>query len=86
MNYTVVYRPSAEMRLTDLWTEGPDRQAVARAANEIDSRLGANPHLEGESRTANTRILFVQPLAVLYDVAEMDRMVHVLKVWRVNSR
>jgi hypothetical protein len=30
MKYTVVYRPSAEGKLTDLWIAGPDREAIAR--------------------------------------------------------
>jgi hypothetical protein len=85
MKYTVVYRPSAENQLAELWTSGLDRQAIARAADEIDARLGTNPHLEGESRSETTRILFVEPLAVLYEVSEADRMVYVLKAWRIGT-
>jgi hypothetical protein len=80
MNFTVIYRRSAEDHLTVLWTKGPDRQAISRAANEIDARLGKNPLLEGESRSETTRILFVPPLAVLYEVSDSDRMVFVPKI------
>jgi hypothetical protein len=84
MKYTVVYRPSAEGNLANLWTEGPDRQAIARAADEIDARLATQPHVEGESRSQSTRVLFVEPLAVLFEVSEPDRMVYVLKTWRIG--
>ena len=86
MKYTVVYRPSAQNRLAELWTEGPDRQAITRAADEIDRRLGNDPQLQGESRTETTRIVFVEPLAILFEVSEADRMVYVLKIWRVGRR
>jgi hypothetical protein len=86
MKYTVVYQPPAENELADLWTKGPDRRVIARATDEIDARLGMNPHAEGESRFESTRILIVEPLAVLYKVSESDRMVHVLKIWRFRPQ
>lgn len=56
MTYTVVWRPSAERRLTELWTEATDRKSVADAANAIDALLGNDPFADGESRVENTRI------------------------------
>ncbi len=38
MNYTVVWRPSAERTLAQIWTAATDRQAIADAANLIDAR------------------------------------------------
>lgn len=43
MNYTVIYRPTAEQALTDLWTAGPDRAEIAHAADVIDAVVGENP-------------------------------------------
>ncbi len=85
MKYTVVYRLSAESHLAELWNDATDRQQITNAADEIDSRLAKDPHHEGESRSADTRIVFVRPLAVLFEISDPDRMVHVLKVWRVSS-
>jgi hypothetical protein len=50
MTFTVTYKPSAENELVDLWINAADRQSVADAANRIDTVLGVNPHLHGESR------------------------------------
>ena len=84
MKYTVIWRPAAEGRLSDLWTAGPDRQAIAEAANRIDSALKAGPRQQGESRDDKRRVFFVQPLAVLYSIDEGDCMVYVLDVWPIK--
>jgi plasmid stabilization system protein ParE len=83
MKYTVVWKPAAEQELIRLWTDAADRAAVSAAANSIDEALASKPAQQGESRRAVTRILFLRPLGVLYDVMEADRQVSVLKVWRV---
>jgi ParE toxin of type II toxin-antitoxin system, parDE len=82
MNYTVIWQPSAEKMLADLWTNAPDRDAVAASADHIDALLQRDPHGQGESRTGLMRLLIVPPLAVHYLVRDSDRTVLVLKVWR----
>jgi hypothetical protein len=84
MIYAVLWRPLAENQLADLWTAGPDRQAIAQAADEIDARLRTDPQAQGESRTGMVPILFVNPLAVLFEPSGPDRLVAILKVWRTN--
>jgi hypothetical protein len=86
MKWTVVWRPTAESRLAELWTEAADRDAVARAADQMDARLARDPQTQGESRSETTRLLIIEPLAVLFDISELDRLVAVLKVWRVEPR
>jgi hypothetical protein len=86
MNWTVVWRPVAESHLAELWTNGPDRADISRAADEIDQRLRHDPSNQGESRTSDSvRILVVEPLATLFEISAPDRLVTVLKVWRVGS-
>jgi plasmid stabilization system protein ParE len=85
MTYTVVWRPSAEATLADLWTTARDREAVARAADDIDAMLRTQPLTAGESRSSNTRFLAVSPLAVYFDVIEDDRMACVWSVWRTKD-
>ena len=84
MRYTVVWRPTAERALADIWTSAADRQAVAEAANAIDALLRFRPLEVGESRAENTRILVVRPLSLYYDVYEADRLVAVWAVWRTT--
>ena len=86
MTYTVVWRPSAERKLAEIWTSADDRQTVTGAADAIDSLLRARPLEVGESRVLNIRILTVLPLSVYYDVHEDDRLVAVWAVWRVGKR
>jgi hypothetical protein len=83
MNFTVVYKPSAEAMLAHLWNTASDRGAVARSANHIDALLRRDPLSQGESRSGDVRVLFVPPLAVHFKVREPDRIVEVLKVWLV---
>ena len=85
MKYTVIWRPSAERFLAELWTDGPDRQAVTDAANEIDSILEKNPALAGQARSGNLRFLVEPPLAIYYTVSETDCLVTVWDVWRCPS-
>ena len=83
MTYTVVWRPSAERALAEIWISAGDRRRVTDAANSIDALLRTAPLEVGESRMSNIRILTVLPLSVYYDVHEDDRLVAVWAVWRV---
>lgn len=82
MEFTVNWRPSPLNDLADLWIKAPDLAAVTRAANTIDEHLRTAPLENGESREANSRILFEEPLVVLYEVDVNRREVNVFDVWR----
>jgi len=82
MRFTVVYLPSAERQLAALWLSAADQSAVTRASDTIDRLLTSTPLIVGESRVSNLRILFEEPLAVLYDVREADHLVKVWAVWQ----
>ncbi len=86
MNYTVVWRPTAEQALAQIWTDAVDRQAVTDAADLIDAMLGSSPRAVGESRAGDTRILTAMPLSIYYDVHEDDRLVAVWAVWYVARK
>jgi len=86
MTFTVVWKPSAERCLAEIWTEATNRQAVTKAADSIDSLLRDNPLQAGESRDLNTRILTVAPLWVYFDVHEEDRLVAIWAVWHRTIR
>jgi hypothetical protein len=86
MKYTVVWRPSAEAALAEIWTGAADRQAVTHAADTMDRLLRSAPLEVGESRADNVRILTVLPLSIYYDVYEADCLVAVWAVWAVPTR
>ena len=86
MTFTVIWRPSAEQKLAEIWTTADDRQAITDAADAIDLMLRTSPAEVGESRVANVRILTVTPLSVYYDVRQNDRLVAVWAVWRSSRR
>jgi mRNA-degrading endonuclease RelE of RelBE toxin-antitoxin system len=81
MNYQVVWKPEAERRLTEIWLNATDRQAVTSASSMIDLRLSHDPASQGESREKNQRILYVFPLAVIFKVQSRSKIVRVLTVW-----
>ena len=84
MNWTVTWLPDADQTLMDLWMNAPDRNAVTQAANQIDRDLRRDATGIGESRPGVTRIHFVLPLGVLYDVDPMRRTVTVWSVWHIH--
>jgi plasmid stabilization system protein ParE len=85
VNYTVVWKPTAQGELATAWVNAKDRSAVTRAADQIDSLLGFAPNQVGESRSAGRRVLVVPPLVVTFEVIEDDIQVRVLRV-RLRER
>jgi hypothetical protein len=86
MKWTVVWQPEADDRLAELWNIGPDRAAIAQAANQIDWLLARDPEHQGEEREDNIRIMIVPPLAVYFTISQPDCMVSVIDVWRWTPR
>lgn len=82
MSFQVLWKPTAERALATLWTDSPDRDAVADAADAIDRLLRDRPHDQGESRGGATRVMFEGPLGVSFDIDDGARTVHVLTLWR----
>jgi len=83
--YTVIWAPSAEQDLAEIWNNASDRAEVSAAANEIDAALALNPLNFGEARRGLTRVAFVKPLAVLFDVHEDQDRARVWDIWRWPS-
>jgi hypothetical protein len=81
MNYTVVWTPTAEQDLAQLWIDADDRDALTSAANTIDVILRQDAHLRGEPLFDTVRTLYVPPLGVDFEVVEADRIVYVLSAW-----
>jgi plasmid stabilization system protein ParE len=84
MKYLVVWRPTAESQLADIWTNAADQADVTRAADRIDALLAYTPAAVGESRNPGERVLFEPPLVVTYEIIEDDKRVNVLRVTRTE--
>jgi plasmid stabilization system protein ParE len=54
MRYTVVWLPSAEEELANIWNGAADRQAVSRAANEIEILLRTSSQARAEMAKEHT--------------------------------
>jgi hypothetical protein len=86
MKWTVLWKPDCEGDLSELWVHSDDKAAITAAANRIDVNLRRDPLNTGESREEeNDRVYFDPPLGVLFTVDELDRKVHVERVWRISS-
>jgi hypothetical protein len=82
MRFTVVWLPDAQNALAEMWAPHDMRQPVADAANAIDALLRNNP--EAQATPVDT-LFFLRrdPLVVLFDVTNKDRMVRVIEVHQV---
>lgn len=86
MKFTVLWRLTAERDLANIWNVGPDRGAIAKAADQIDETLKLRPK-EGPGivRSGEDYYLKVYPLGVDYEVNEDDRKVIVNAIWRITD-
>jgi len=82
MKYTVVWLKPAQDHLADIWVAAADKSAVSFASNAIDVILGQDPYANSKSKADNERVLFVDPLGVVFKVSDDDCMVTVSAVWR----
>ena len=84
MRYTVVWKPEAERRLTELWMEAENQQQVADASNLLERELALVPESLGEEREEGTRVVIVPPLGIHFRLHSDDRRVVVLTVWSID--
>ena len=86
MRYSVAWAPEAESDLEAIVAAAALRSVILEAAQKIDGRLISDPYVFGESRFDRTRMGFVLPLGVEYEVFDDLRHVIVYGVWRVGRR
>lgn len=79
MRYTVIWVPRAENALARFWVNSPNRQEVTNAADRTDRELKNDPERKG-TQSGKFYERKDSPIAVLYHVAPMDRMVRVISV------
>lgn len=85
MKYTVVWTTTAENTLAEIWLQASDRQMVSDAANDLESELRRDPLRASRPIRSGFREASLQPLIMLINVSEDDRLVAVIGVWRTPS-
>lgn len=80
MKFNVTWRATAEAELAHIWLGAANRNAVTKAAFEVDSCLERDPIQTGESRVDNLRVVIVAPLVVYFIVYEDEARVDVTHV------
>jgi hypothetical protein len=79
-----IYRHQTAMTsLKETWEHADSslREAILSASRRLDQQLCTDPQEQGESRDEKTRILFDAPLAVLFEVDEAKKLVHIVRAW-----
>jgi len=81
--YHVRWKRTALEELADVWLSATsdNRDAVTRAAQNLDEQLRIDAHDLGESRPGDERIVFDSPLAAVFEVDQEHSVVRVLQVW-----
>jgi hypothetical protein len=83
MIFTVIWTRPARNALADIWTQGPDRQAITEASHRIDQELRVDAHWKG--RTLGSHYVWIDPpLIVSFTVDLDDRMVKIFLVRRTS--
>lgn len=79
-----VYKPSTALtELLASWNHADDRARtrIEAAMIGLEMLLQEDPHEQGESRADGTRVRFHYPLAIMYEIDEDNRVVHILRAW-----
>jgi hypothetical protein len=80
------YSKRAKNALANLWLNASpqERTEITRASHEIDRILTQQADTAGESRIGNWRVLFEEPLGVVYFLEPDGQTVSVTKVWLIS--
>ncbi len=81
MTFTVLWTPSAEQHLADVWLNAVDRDAITAASVWVDHLLARDPEARGHWLFDTVRALAVPPLGVEFEVDVQNLTVWVLSAW-----
>jgi hypothetical protein len=85
MHYTVTWNSDAETELARIWMNASSRDAVTKAADEIDRCLAVEPLRSAEDFYGDWQLICL-PLGVVFTIHEDDRRVEILQVCLTRSR
>lgn len=81
MNFTVYWRPDAEVQLRQLWADAENPEILADATDAVNRVLRESAHEQGESRDRPTlRLWFHPPLCVFFEIDAAAKVVYVNSV------
>ena len=85
--YTVTWTQEALDDLGSCWlrANSKTRQQITDAMALLDRHLRANAPRLGESREADHRVMFVEPIGVEFHVSELDRLATVIHAWTFRT-
>lgn len=83
--FTVVWWKKAHDELAELWLASTDKPAISAAADAIDRELRERARMWIERFAEEPYFIRVAPLRAYFRVSEMDRLVEVFKVVRVEG-
>ena len=81
--HTVIWVPSAEAELGEIWLAATDQMDIANASNFIDRLLRDQAGNAGDQVAEGLRGLDCSPLRVLFEVLRDDLIVRILTVKRI---
>jgi hypothetical protein len=86
--FRVEWIQTAVDELATLWmsADSAARRAITAAAHTAESRLQTDPYGCSESRSGHTRVTFVYPLGLEFEIDDDKGVVWVLHVWRYRQR
>ncbi len=84
MKYTVVWQATAENDLGEIWLRAADQQAVADAADHLESVLRKDPERLSTQPVGVFHDVELPPLAMRFHVSKADLRVTVISVWRIG--
>jgi hypothetical protein len=85
--FTVTWSKRSQGLLAQIWIDNPqEREAITRAAFQVDIELAENPEQKGREEAEGLRSLRVTPLTVLFEVREPDCLVEVVSVKRIRQK
>ena len=86
--YRVEWLTIAEKELTEMWLQADSatRRILTAASHATDQRLSQDPLAESESRVGITRITFIEPLAVTYQIESDGQTVTVLHIRKYDTQ
>jgi hypothetical protein len=80
--HTVVWVPSAEDELVDLWLSAHDRNEITGTVHRIDRTLRHRGPDAGIEISEGLFAIEVPPLRALFEIVSADALIRVLKIKR----
>jgi hypothetical protein len=83
--YTVIWRTAAEDEFKRLWNQTDDPGLILNSARRLEAKLQRDPANAGESRAADDfYIAFEFPLGINFWLSELDKLVYIVRIWRID--